>query len=229
MVMKNEFDDHMAAARAKVLEAILPDVPFDGWTLSGLLTAADKAGVDAGTARLAFPDGVIDLIEYFSANADARMEEALQDADLPSLKIRERIATAVKTRLEQNEIHREAVRRAVQTMALPIYGAASTRALYRTVDAMWRAAGDTSTDLNFYTKRAILAALYTSVLMQWLNDESEDRQETWQFLGRRIDNVMQFEKFKARMPDISSLLEAPFRAMGRMRHSDPFRRPRRDY
>lgn len=227
--MNTEFDDHIAAVRAKVLATMLPDVPFDGWTLSGLLAAANTAGVDAGMARLAFPDGVTDLLEYFSADADARMEEALHDADMESLKIREKIALAVRTRLEQNEAHREAVRRAVHTLALPIHGTVATRSLYRTVDAMWRAAGDTSTDLNFYSKRAILAALYTSVLMYWLNDESEEHTETWTFLYRRIENVMQFEKFKARLPDISKILEAPFRAMGHLRHSDPFRRPRRRY
>ena len=77
----------------------------------------------------------------------------------------------------------------VQTCALPIL-------LYRTVDAIWYAAGDTSADFNFYTKRATLAGVFSSTLFYWLNDRSEGNEATWAFLDRRIDDVMRFEKFK---------------------------------
>ena len=114
------------------------------------------------------------------------------------MKIRERITTAVKTRLASLRPHKEAARRAAAFLTLPLHAALGAKLLYRTVDAMWRAAGDTSTDFNFYTKRAILAGVYSSTLMRWFNDASEDEAATDEFLAARIENVMQFEKFKAR-------------------------------
>src|SRR4029077_14179482 len=94
---------------------------------------------------------------------------------------------------------REAARRALALLALPLNAGLGLKLLYRTVDAMWYAAGDTSADFNFYTKRAILAGVYSSTLLYWLNDRAEGSEATWSFLDRRIDDVMKFEKFKDRV------------------------------
>lgn len=115
------------------------------------------------------------------------------------MKIRDRIRTAVRCRLEANSAHREAIRHALAVLASPLAGSLGARLLYRTVDAIWYAAGDTSTDFNFYTKRGILAAVYSSTLLFWLADRSPQSADSWAFLDRRIDNVMQFEKLKARL------------------------------
>jgi len=120
------------------------------------------------------------------------------------MKIRERIATAVKTRLAILKPHKEAARRAAAMLSLPMHVALGTKLVYRTVDAMWRAAGDTSTDFNFYTKRGILAGVYGSTAMRWFNDTSEDEKPTEEFLAARIENVMQFEKFKAKAKEAFS-------------------------
>ena len=141
----------------------------------------------------------MEALAVYSARADARMVEALPD--LVPLKIRERIATAVMVRLRQQAPEREAIRRAVAVYALPWNIAAATRALYDTVDAIWRAAGDISTDYNFYTKRLLLAKVYTTTRTVWLGDMTEDLHETEAFLRRRIENVMQIEKLKAKAKD----------------------------
>ncbi len=137
------------------------------------------------------------------------MIAALAERDLASMKIRQRIATAVRVRLEQNIEHREAIRLGLAHMASPRRAGEGLRWLYHTVDAMWRAAGDTATDFNFYTKRMLLAGVYTSTLVYWLDDHSQDCGDTWAFLDRRIEDVMQIQKFRGRVeklvPDPSPL------------------------
>ena len=188
----------MIDLQTRILDAALPMIVFDGWTLATLETAAQSIGLTAFDVKRAFPDGVVDALKRFSARADDAMLATLAtDYDLSSMKIRERIATAVMVRLRQNSPHREAVRRAVGFYTMPWHAASGLTTLYATVDAMWRAAGDTATDYNFYTKRAMLAGVFTTTVNVWLDDTSDDLAETESFLRRRIENVMQIEKAKA--------------------------------
>mgnify|MGYP001556687293 FL=1 len=129
------------------------------------------------------------------------MEQALAAGNLAALKIRERLAAAVKARLAVLKPNKEAARRAAAALSLPMNAALGAKLMYGTVDAMWRAAGDTATDFNFYTKRGILAGVYASTAMRWFTDTSEDEKPTDDFLAARIENVMQFEKFKAKAKD----------------------------
>ena len=192
----------MTQLQDSILDAALSHIIFDGWTLAAVERAAGQSGFSAFDVKRAFPQGVMDVLSYFLTRADNRMLAVLaEDYDLPNMKIRERIATAVMIRLKQNTCHREAVRRAVGVYALPWNIPAATRALYATTDAIWRAAGDTSTDYNFYTKRLMLAQVYSSTLAVWLDDKTADFSETEAFLRRRIENVMQIEKFKAKTRD----------------------------
>ena len=189
-------------AREAVLAAALPHAAFDGFTDSVLQKAAMEAGVK-DVARL-FENGPISLVEFYSTWADAQMEAKLAATDLKAMKIRERIAAAVKARLSVLAPHKEAARRAAALLSLPMHASLGVRLVYRTVDAMWRAAGDTSTDFNFYTKRGILAGVYGSTAMRWFNDAGEDEKATDEFLAARIENVMQFEKFKAKAKEALS-------------------------
>jgi ubiquinone biosynthesis protein COQ9 len=184
--------------REAVLAAALPHAAFDGFTDAVLQKAGMEAGAPKGDLARLFEDGPISLIEFYSTWADSQMEARLAAMDLKAMKIRQRIAAAVKARLEVLRPHKEAARRAAALLSLPMHAALGAKLLYRTVDAMWRAAGDTSTDFNFYTKRGILAGLYGATAMRWFNDTSDDEKVTDEFLAARIENVMQFEKFKAK-------------------------------
>jgi ubiquinone biosynthesis protein COQ9 len=183
--------------RRAVLEAALVQAASEGFTDSVLVQAGQAAGVDAQTLLQLFPQGPESLVAFFSESADAAIAPAL--ADPAPMKIRERIRTAVLARIEAIRPHKEAARRAAAFLLLPQHAPLAAKLVYRTVDTMWRAAGDTATDFNFYTKRAILGAVYSSTLMRWFNDASADEHETRDFLDARIDNVMQFEKLKAEM------------------------------
>jgi len=192
------------ALRQAVLMAALPHAAFDGFSDSLLQKAGKEAGVSPSDLARLFEGGPLSLVEYFSTYADEEMEKRLAATDLKAMKIRERIATAVKTRLAILKPHKEAARRAAALLSLPMHAALGAKLMYRTVDAMWRAAGDTSTDFNFYTKRGILAGVYASTAMRWFNDTSEDEKPTEEFLAARIENVMQFEKFKAKAKEALS-------------------------
>ena len=198
----------MTDIRDQILDAALADAVFDGWTHGTLARAAERAGLTEFDAKRAFPRGVVDALNYHSRRADQRMLDTLTtDYNMPSMKIRDRIATAVMVRLRQNQQHREAVRRAMAVFAMPWNTADGLKNLYATVDAMWHAAGDTSTDYNFYTKRILLSKVYTTTLYVWLDDLSPELEETQAFLRRRIENVMQIEKLKAKAKEGLGSLE----------------------
>lgn len=185
--------------KAAVLEKALEHAPALGFSDALLARAGKDAGVGAEMMLHLFPEGISSLVAGFSERCDAQMEQSLAQRDLAAMKVRERIAAAVLARLDALKPHKDAARRAAAFLMLPPNAALGLRLVYQTVDAMWRAVGDTSTDFNFYTKRAILGGVYSSTLLRWFNDESEDEGDTRAFLDARIENVMQFEKLKSEM------------------------------
>ena len=148
--------------RDALIMAALPHVPFDGWGPAGLKRAAASLGLGADVVPRLFPDGAAGAIAHFMDLADRRMVEDLAAIDLAKLKIRERIATAVKVRLQRWQPHREAIRRALAIAPFPPLAPRALSGWYRTVDAIWRAIGDRSVDFSFYTKRALLAGVYAT-------------------------------------------------------------------
>jgi ubiquinone biosynthesis protein COQ9 len=186
-----------SAMKLAVLEAALARVPFDGFTEKVLKQAADEAGIARPALARLFPKGPLSLVEAFSESADEEMEREIAKAKIAKMKVREKITLAVKTRIAVIRPQKEAARRAAAFLTLPPHAPTGARLLYKTVDSIWRAIGDTSTDFNFYTKRAILAGVYSTTLMRWFTDDSEDEAATAEFLAARIENVMQFEKLKA--------------------------------
>lgn len=181
--------------KAQLLDAALGHVPFDGWSDRSLAAAATDAGIAAGLARSLYPRGGVDLALAYHRRGDAAMVEQLAQADLASLRFRDRIARAIQIRLELAD--RELVRRGSTLFSLPHHAADGAKAVWGTADAIWTALGDSSDDLNWYTKRATLSAVYGATVLFWLGDDSSGHQATWDFLDRRIDQVMQAEKLKA--------------------------------
>lgn len=189
----------MSTLQHTLLDAAIPHIAFDGWTMATFERAAREAGLPAAEAHRAFPGGMMDAIEAHSHRADANMVESLRNEySLATMKVRERIATCVMVRLRQATSEREAVRRALAHIMLPWNAARGLSMLHRTVDAMWREAGDTSTDWNYYSKRMLLGKVYIATLYAWLEDETHDLRETEAFLARRIEAVMQIEKAKGK-------------------------------
>jgi ubiquinone biosynthesis protein COQ9 len=204
--------------RHDLMRATLAHAAFDGWTWTAIRAAADDIGVDRLEAESAFPDGPAELIELFSEEADLAMIAEMEQRDTVNMRVRDRVALGVRVRLEQNIEHQEALRRALSFLALPQNAGLSLKLLYRTVDAVWTAAGDASADYNFYSKRALLAGVYSATLLYWLEDRSEGQERTWDFLDRRIEEVV---RVGGRLGKTLKRLEQVPDALYRMRPRDP--------
>lgn len=215
MAKKRTEADHIATARAAILAAARDHVIFDGWSDETLRAARADAGIDPDLARLAFPRGALDLAVAFHREGDARLAAILAETDLSPLRYSDRVAAAIMQRLDIAAPDREAVRRGMAFFALPQHMAEGSKCLWHTADTIWTALGDTSGDLNWYSKRLILSGVYSSSVLYWLGDDSPDFAATRAFVDRRIANVMQFEKTKARVKD-SRIYGAFRRGPGRL-------------
>jgi ubiquinone biosynthesis protein COQ9 len=182
--------------REAIIDALLPEVPFDGWTVKSLRQALAAIGEDPLDAPLYFPDGAGEMIEAFCALADARMEAAAAQAGLAAFRVPGRIRSIIAIRLEQNRGNKEAIRRALSWLAIPINAPRAMRITAATVDTIWHAAGDRSADFSWYTKRGILAGVYSATLLYWLRDSAEDDEATLAFLDRRLENVAAIGKIR---------------------------------
>jgi len=216
MVTPEEMNlDELRAALAPMLPA---HAVFDGWTEEALGMAAQELKVPPGRAKLAFPGGAGEMVDAWFDHIDKEMLIAFPPERIAQMKIRDRIRELLSFRFETMRPHREALRRALAVLAMPQnLGLAATLA-WRSADRIWRLAGDKATDFNHYSKRAILVGVYGSTTLVFLDDEDDDLAATRAFLGRRIDDVMRFEKFKASWRGTRERLPSLSRFLGRLRY-----------
>jgi ubiquinone biosynthesis protein COQ9 len=200
--------------RDAAMMGMLPNVPFDGWTKRALRAGVRDAGMPPEEADMLFPLGTVDMIETFCDLADRRMAEAA--ASLPETKVSARVRAIIALRLEQNRPYKEAIRRALAVLALPGNATVAAGCTARTVDAIWYAAGDRTANFSWYTKRAILAAVYSATVLYWLRDTSEDDAATLAFLDRRLADVGRIGRLRGRVDGLLSRLPRP----PGLRHAD---------
>lgn len=184
--------------KGQLLAAILPHVPFDGWSEAALRAACADLGVSLSTARGVCPRGALDLAVALHDEGDAAMVARMRHSDPGLMRTRDRIAQAVLVRLEVAP-DREVVRRASALFALPQNAVEGARLMWRTADLIWSELGDPSQDLNWYTKRATLAAVLGAAVLYWLGDETDEMEATRAFVTREIDGVMRLEAAKAQL------------------------------
>ena len=204
--------------RLALAPAVASAAIFDGWSKTAVATAARSEGVDPAVAALAFSGGAMDMIAAWIAAVDAAMEQTFAGDALAGLSVRARIRRLVGFRLEALAGREEALRRALAIMAMPQNAARSLRLGWASADAMWRLAGDTASDYNHYSKRAILAGVYAATLAVLATDESAGRAETYAFLDRRLADIMRFEKAKARLLRPNDQHFSLARLLGRLRY-----------
>ena len=211
-------DPTLDEIRLALAPAVGRNAAFDGWTGAAVDLAADEFGIDRDVAGLAFKDGAMALIDAWIDSIDIELAERLPPEKLNAMKIRQRITALLATRMEIMAPDRESLRRAMAIMAMPQNLARAAKIGWRSMDRMWRMAGDTASDFNHYTKRLTLSAVYGSLLTVFVNDESEDFFDSRAFLDRRIDNVMQFEKVKAQAKARREFVPSLSRFIGRLRY-----------
>jgi ubiquinone biosynthesis protein COQ9 len=197
----------------RLIEAMLPDVPFDGWSYHTLRVAARRLGIGQGEAVALFPRGGADLVAAFSRWADRRTLERLEGAELDELRLSARIALAARLRFEILAPYREAVRRGLSVLSLPQNAPLALRLLYETVDGIWYAAGDTATDFSFYTKRATLAGLLAGATLYWLDDRSPGSTDTQAFVERRLADLHRITGLRQRIEAAAERMPHPFRVL----------------
>jgi ubiquinone biosynthesis protein COQ9 len=202
--------------RERLLDAIPPRAAELGWTRQAFLAAAAAAGLSEGEALLACPRGAVDLADAFADRADQAMLLGLADLDLGAMKVRERVRAAVLARLEAQAPVKDAAR--AMARALALRPGETARLLWRTADRIWRALGDASTDENFYSKRAILMGVLGATYAQWHADQAADFAATRAFLDARIENVMQFERLKARLKPLAGWADDAAGLAARLRY-----------
>jgi ubiquinone biosynthesis protein COQ9 len=181
----------------QLLLATLGHVPFDGWSQAALRHAEHDLELAPGTAHCLFPRGIPDVLAHLEEWANLQMESGWAATPTGSLKVREKVALAVRLRLTALSPYREALRRLPGHAFANLRGMDLPVAVWHTCDRIWRLAGDTATDFNYYTKRGLLASVYSATLLYWLRDESDAHTATWAFLDRRLQDVMQIPKLAA--------------------------------
>jgi ubiquinone biosynthesis protein COQ9 len=207
-----------ARLRARLLQAFIPEAARLGWTAAAFRAAVAEAGLSQGEALLACPRGEFDLFDAFADRADQAMLARLGELDIDAMKVRQRVKAAVQVRLEAQAPYKDAARAMSRALARPDRAPEGARLLWRTADRIWRTLRDRSTDGNFYSKRAILVGVLASTYARWFADESPEHAMTWSFLDARIENVMQFEKLKARFEPAGEFVEAAVGMAARMRY-----------
>ena len=212
-------DDPYADERARVLGEALTRAAEQGWSEALVEIAGTAAGVAPDRLKLVCPEGVRDLLRAYSDQLDDVMVARLASAG--NLRTRDRIREGVAARLEAMTPHAGAARRAALLLALPPYASLGVELAYKTVDRLWRAAGDASTDFNFYTKRALAAGVYLTSAAVWFRDRSPGKEETSRHLDRRIEEIMLIEGAKRSARRIAGILPSPLRLLGMLRYLDP--------
>ncbi len=210
--------------RADILEAALFDAAFEGWTNNLLGGAAKKVGLPNGADKLYFPCGVLELIKFWHHQMNTQVWHDLQKLDLQKMKIRDKVKAGVLARFYAMGAHEMAAKRAISRLALPDAMGLAPSLLWGSADTIWRAIGDKSTDMNYYSKRTILSGVIGSSLVSWLADDDPNKKKARAFLDARIANVMQFEttkwKLKNKLKDLPDIMET----IGSLRYGGKRRR-----
>ena len=196
--------------KINLVRAMLTHVPFDGWTWE----AMEQGAIDIGFEKKLpsyersrifkdlFKNGSIDFIDIFSEMIDLEVKENYDLIDPKPERVPEKVKKIIMTRLNLCQKYKEAVRSSISLTAIPINAKISLNILYRTCNSIWRIAGDKSTDFSFYTRRISLAAVYTSTLLFWLNDDSNKNVETEFFLDRRLKDISNISNLKKPFSDL---------------------------
>ncbi|MDR7103825.1 COQ9 family protein [Croceicoccus sp. BE223] len=217
--MANAYDEMTLEEMAQALAPAVADAAvFDGWTEKAVAAAALQEGLDPEVARLVYPGGAMDMIAAWIATIDRAMAEALPADMLAQMGFSARIRTLLVFRIEHLAERRESLRRALTLMARPANLPRTARLGWRSADLMWRMAGDTATDFNHYSKRAILASVYASTLAVLVDDDSAGQAETYAFMDRRLQDVARFGKAKARATGGEREHFSVARLLGRLRY-----------
>lgn len=199
MINANQSDPDRDQTINLLLDKVLPMAADKGWNDAVFHIAVEEAGIDFSDAIKACPRQCLDLAIAYFRRGDDLMAEKLQGSDISQLRYSYRVAKAIRLRLSVMAEHRVATRKAVALFSQCRSAGVGACVIWRTTDSIWEGLGDSSEDINWYTKRLILSTVYSASLLYWLGDSSSESENTWDFIDRRIDDVMRVEGVKKRV------------------------------
>lgn len=208
----------LAAIRRQLALPVAANAVFDGWSAAAVDSAAAALGIDPAVARLAFPKDQAAMVAAYVEAIDEALVAAFPPDAIAAMRVSQRIRAILLKRFELMLPAREAVRVALAILGRPPNLATAARLGWRSSDTMWRLAGDSATDFNHYSKRAILGTITTATLLVWIDDDSAGQTETIAFLDRRLAGVARFEKAKAGWSGSSERRPSLARFLGRLRY-----------
>lgn len=207
--------------KQEVVDVVLSEVPFLGWNWQTVKESVTKCNLDQEYADILFPEGIDEIITIYIDRIDLEMKQVVETEEFQQLSIRNKIASLVKARFQVMEQSKVLSVATIKYLMMPHNVVLSNKLLFRTVDMMWRLIGDKSTDYNYYSKRMLLSAVYSSSLLYWMSDDSEGNERTNAFIDRRIADVMKIGKLKSKYCSTDVLENIPFARLFRDKFSNP--------
>ncbi|DBA65800.1 hypothetical protein WJX79_001942 [Trebouxia sp. C0005] len=192
-----------------LLESALQYVGEKGWSDAALISGARHIGFSPAAIGL-LPRGPAELVEYFENKCNMELASKLQSCktEWQHMRTTQRVKEGLKMRLEMNAPYIDTWAQALRIRAQPRNVSAAVEQLAQITDDVWHAAGDKSTDYNWYTKRGLLAGVYTATELYMLTDYSPGFADTWDVLDRRLKDVMTIGRVMGQMgSSAASLME----------------------
>ena len=180
-----------------------------GWNDKLFYNIASKSKFKFSEIAVLFPEGYITLLEMYLDTVNNQMTEDSKKINLIRLRVHERVKELVILRLKIMSREKELISKTYFHLLLPQNFKIASRCLYKAVDQIWFVAGDNSTDFNFYSKRAILASIYTLTMIHFINNDNMD--ETLSVLNKLLKRVSKIPKIKSNISDYTKILPQLFK------------------
>ncbi|MAW14666.1 MAG: COQ9 family protein [SAR116 cluster bacterium] len=200
--------------RKKLIGPFAQAAAFDGWTKSMMLSEGQSLGVSAAAVRVAFPGGGAEAFMFWHEHDDAELLREAPNLLADEASTTKRVTLLTQRRLEMLANHGEAHRRGAALLSVPTHLPNMAKLFANMSDNIWHAAGDQSTDMSYYSKRALLGYILKTTSMRIATDGSAD----WHaFMQRRFGEVMHLGKWASKLPSFGAPLDAFFKKMAARR------------
>ncbi len=184
--------------KLKLLDIFLKNASFNGWNNQTLEKSAQQCGFNKGYLSLLFPNQIKDLTSFFyNKKNDELISLYKEKSNLITAKTTERIIYLIELKFSLYNPIREAIRSLFSYNILPQNLFSAQKALWNICDLIWFLANDKSTDFNYYTKRGLLAYVYSTTMLFWLDDTSPNFEQTKLFIRKQINKVLKVGKTKS--------------------------------
>jgi len=195
--------NNLNSRRKKVLNISKKFIVKNGWNENLFLKLSENSKYKIDELKVLFPNGYTALLEFYLNELNAEMILSSKKINLIRMKTHQRIKALIMLRLNNLQKEKDLFKKTYFILALPKHSKIAVMSLYKTVDEMWFLAGDISTDFNFYSKRAILASIYSATILYWINNNN--LKQTTKFLDNQLAKVSKIPEIKNKIKNLFDL------------------------